>query len=88
MIIISKILTSKFFIYPCIIVGVFLLGYFYRGTREEIHDAQVITKEVIKYVENENKIRKKYQKIDIKDKKTKEDILSGRISEHYNPNSN
>jgi len=60
-----------------------MAGYVYRGMRYELKEAQIITKEVIKYVEKEGKIRNRYKAIDTKLKTSKENILSGRVSEHY-----
>ena len=81
----KKIITSKIFIYVVVIASLFLAGYFYKGMRTELKEAKIITQEVIKYVEKSEAIKVKYKKIDINDKKTKENILSGRISAHYNP---
>ena len=79
----KSLLSSKFVLYGAAIILTFMAGYCYRGLTEELRQAKIEVREVIKYVEREQTVRKRYNKIDTSKKSTKGSILSGRVSEHY-----
>ena len=79
----KKLFLNKYVICITLFVGMFVAGYLYRGSVEKGRQARVIVKEVIKYVESTEKIRRRYDNIDIPD--NIELIMCGQISIHSRP---
>ena len=78
--IIKSVLMNKYIVIGILLLGMFLGGYFYRGSVEKGRQARVIIKEVIRYVETTEKVRRYYDNIVIPD--NIESILCGQISLH------